>query len=244
MPKLIEFFTIKFHNFSFYEIQAKFNEKCLICAPSGPGLSDLENDIEYKNALIDSDVNIFDSGIFVIFLRLVKIKVNKYSGYLFLKDIINYMVNKKINNYLFIDPSIEESKKNKEYMTVLIPSNIKAYIAPFYKKNTDDYKLLHIIKTKKPRVIVINLGGGIQERLGAFIKKNIDYPAIIVCTGAAVSFLTKTQAPINNFVDKYFMGWLWRCFYNPKFFVPRYFKAIRFIPFFFCNKKTIKIINI
>ena len=73
MPKLVEFFTIKFHDCSFYEIQAKFNKKCLICAPSGPGLSDLGNDIEYKNALIDSDVNIFDSGIFVILLRIVKI---------------------------------------------------------------------------------------------------------------------------------------------------------------------------
>ena len=243
MTKIIEFFTIKFHNYSFNEIQAKFKKKCLICAPSGPGLSDLENDIEYKNALNNSDVNILDSGIFVILLRLEKIKGNKYSGYLFFKDILYYMVKNNINNYLFIDPSVEESNKNKEYMKVFIPSIIKPYIAPFYKNNTNDYKLLHLIKKTKPRVIVINLGGGIQERLGAFIKKNIDYSAIIECTGAAVSFFTKSQAPINNFVDKYFMGWLWRCFYNPRVFVPRYFKAIKFIPFFFYNKKTIKIIN-
>ena len=243
MIKLIEFFNIKFHNYEFNEIQSKFNKKCLICAPSGPGLSELKNDIKYKNALINSVVNIRDSGIFVILLKLVKIKVNKYSGYLFLKDILHYMVNNNIKNYLFIDPSHEESEKNKDYMRNFIPSTNKAYIAPFYKKNIEDYELLHFIKQKKPRIIVINLGGGIQERLGDFIKKNIDYSAIIVCTGAAVSFLTKSQAPINNFVDRYFMGWLWRCFYNPKVFIPRYAKALKFIFLFLCNKKTIKIIN-
>ena len=31
-----------------------------------------------------------------------------------------------------------------------------------------------------------------------------------------MAFLTKRQAPINNLIDKLYLGWLVRIFFNPK----------------------------
>ena len=66
----------------------------------------------------------------------------------------------------------------------------------------------------KPRYILINLGGETQEILALYIKEKVDYKVSILCTGAAIAFLTKRQAPINDIIDKYYLGWLIRILYN------------------------------
>ena len=54
-----------------------------------------------------------------------------------------------------------------------------------------DIKLLKAIKKFKPDYIIINLGGGTQEILGMYIKKNLKFKTSILCTGAAISFTIK-----------------------------------------------------
>ena len=71
------------------------------------------------------------------------------------------------------------------------------------------------------------------EKLGSWIKDNISYNAVIVCTGAAISFFTGDQAKIGKLVDKFYLGWLARCLNNPKIFVPRYLYAFKFVIIFF-----------
>ena len=46
-----------------------------------------------------------------------------------------------------------------------------------------------------------------QEPLAFYLKRNLDKKIFIICTGAAIGFFTKTQAPINDFFDKYYLGW-------------------------------------
>ena len=60
--------------------------------------------------------------------------------------------------------------------------------------------------------MIINLGGGVQEKLGLYLKRNLNHETKIICTGAAIAFLTGLQANIPNIVDKIYMGWLWRIF--------------------------------
>ncbi len=85
------------------------------------------------------------------------------------------------------------------------------------------------IKKIKPNYIIINLGGGTQERLGSYIKNNINFKPAIICSGAAISFFTKQQAPINIFFDKIYLGWLIRIIYKPSIFLPRYLSAFKLI---------------
>ena len=121
---------------------------------------------------------------------------------------------------MLVDPNTSESKLNLNYINSnFIKSKYAPYIAPKYNyNNPKDIKLLKLIKLKKPKFIIINIGGGVQEKLAIWIFNKLDYKVNIICTGAAISFLTSSQAPINKFIDKLYLGWLMRCVYNPKVF--------------------------
>ena len=119
---------------------------------------------------------------------------------------------------------------------------IHNYLAPQYnKKKLEDLQLLKIIRKFKPDYIIVNLAGGTQEILGLYIRKNIRIKTSIFCTGAAISFFTKDQAPINNFIDKYYLGWLVRLIFNPIIFFKRYVTGLKLIPMVISDK--IKILN-
>ena len=61
------------------------------------------------------------------------------------------------------------------------------------------------------------------------IKKNINFKPSIICTGAAIAFLTKRQAPINDTLDKFYLGWFVRTLYNPRKFFIRIIKSLYLI---------------
>ena len=98
---------------------------------------------------------------------------------------------------------------------------------------------MRIIKKIRPEYILINIGGGTQEILGLYIKKNINFKCTILCNGAAISFFTGDQAPINAFLDKFIFGWLIRIIFNPCVFLPRYLKSVKLISL--VSKNNIKI---
>ena len=103
----------------------------------------------------------------------------------------------------------------------------------YNKGNITDIKLIKKIKKIKPRIIIINIGGEIQEILAEYICKNVNYKISIVCTGAAIGFLTGTQAPINNTIDKFYFGWFVRILFDPKNFFLRTIKSFNLIKLFF-----------
>ena len=92
--------------------------------------------------------------------------------------------------------------------------------------------LLKKINKYKPKYILINLGGEVQEILAMYIKKNIKFKVSIFCTGAAIAFLTKRQAPINGLIDKLYMGWVLRLIYNPRRHLLRTIKSLYLIKYF------------
>jgi len=77
--------------------------------------------------------------------------------------------------------------------------------------------------------------------LGLYIKKNLKFKTTILCTGGAISFFTGDQAPINTFIDKFYLGWFIRLIFNPLVFLKRYVFGLRLIPMVIFSK--IKIIN-
>ena len=224
---IVNFKGIKFHNNDFASLFSVINEGGYLVAPAASALSTITKDKIYYNSLIQSDIAILDSGFFCILLRIFKRKkVSKFSGYLFLKNFLNLDFDKE-TRFLSIDPNQEESKANTSYLSGKNIKNLKNYVAPKYnKENIVDKNLLEEIKIFQPRYIIINLGGGIQELLALYIKKNTEKKISILCTGAALAFLTKKQAPINDLVDKLYLGWLFRTLYNPRKFFFRTFKSL------------------
>lgn len=239
--KKIIFKEINFFDLNYDQIRKNIKKGGLLVIPSGPGLATLDRDKQYHRALKNSNIAIFDSGYFCLLLRILKfIKVKKFSGYQFIKNFLND-VDTKNKKIFFINPNKKECIKNKKYLISLKIKNSHHYRAPIYKKNNiQDPQLLKIITKKRPKFIVINLGGNTQEILGYYLKRQLKFNPIIICSGAAMSFLTKQQAPINDLYDKIYLGWLIRIMFNPKNFLPRYFKALRLFLIVFRNKVIVK----
>ena len=233
--KIIKFHKINFYNYDIKDIyEIIINKGGYLVAPAASALSKIKENKTYHKSLINSNIAIFDSGFFCILLRIFKFEnINKLSGYKFLKYFLNQKKIKK-KKILLIDPTYKESLLNKKFLLSKNFSNTKSYLAPIYNNsNVKDYKLLSQIKKYKPTIIIINIGGGVQEILAEFLNREINYKISIICTGAAIGFLTGSQAPINSFIDKIYFGWLVRIIFNPKQFFIRTLKSFTLIKLFF-----------
>lgn len=232
MEKNVIFFkNIKFYNCSFRQILNKIKFGGYLVAPAASSLSKICSNGQYYNALKNSTVAIFDSGFFCILLFLLKgTKVKKFSGYLFLKKLINIeLKNKKI---LSIDPSKKESFLNKKYYQ---EKKIKScsYIAPLYRKNYYDVKLFKLIKQINIDYIIINIAGEKQEVLAYEINKKFKKRKLkIICTGAAIGFFTGSQAKINDIIDYLYLGWFYRFIANPTIFYKRILDSFKLFKLF------------
>jgi len=240
--KIVNFLDIKFLSINILFLKKVIKKKGLFVFPSGPGLSELKVNSNYHKSLINSDYVFFDSGFFVLLLRFFKnINVQKLSGYKFLVFYFNYLkINKK--KIFSIDPNKELSNSYRLFFKKKIKIKSFHYIAPKYnlriKINKNLIKRIHDSKAKE---IIINIGGGTQEILGYYLSKKLNKKYKIVCTGAAIAFFTGDQSPINNNIDKLYLGWLFRIIYNPKIFLPRYLSAFKLFFLFIRKKNTISL---
>ena len=243
MIRKVIFKGIKFNNLNAKNFNKYILKKGLFVFPAGPALASIDQSKNYYESIKKADLVFFDSGFFVLLLKLLKnISVHKFSGYKFLNLFFNYLKKNKHKSVLCIDPNLRFSKSNRNFLKSLRIKKIYNYLAPEYKlKNLSDKKLLKLIKKIKPDYILTNIGGGKQEILGFYLKKNLKFKTTILCTGAAISFFTKDQAPINNLVDELYLGWFLRLVFNPLIFSKRYFYSLKLIPMLIFDR--IKTIN-
>ena len=237
------FRNIKFNNIESNNFKRYIKKKGLFVFPAAPALASIDKSNKYYLSIKQADLVFFDSGFFVILLKVFKnISVYKFSGYKFLNLFFEYLKKNREKSIFCIDPNIKFSRSNKNLFKNLGVKKIYNYLAPKYKtKNLSDKKLLHQIKKIRPDYILTNIGGGKQEILGLYLKKNLKFKTTILCTGAAISFFTKDQAPINNFIDRYYLGWSVRLIFSPYIFLKRYIHGLRLIPMVIFSK--IKIIK-
>ncbi len=243
MVNKVVFKKIKFYNVNSNEFKNYIIKKGLFVFPAGPALASIEKSDEYYKSLQKADYVFFDSGFFVLLLKFFKnIYVKKFSGYKFLGLFFEYLKKNRKKKIFCIDPNINFSRSNKNYIKKLGIKKLYNYLAPNYNsKKLSDLKLIKAIQIFRPDYIIINIGGGTQEVLGLYIKKNLKIKTSILCTGAAISFFTRDQAPINNFIDKYYLGWFIRLIFNPIIFLKKYIIGLKLIPMVIFDK--IKILN-
>ena len=243
MINKIIFKKIQFNNINFKNFDKYILKKGLFIFPAGPALATIDESKEYYKSLKKADLVFFDSGFFVLLLRFFKnINVEKFSGYKFLNLFFDYLKKNKNKKVFCIDPNVKFSKSNKLFLRNLGLKNIYNYLAPEYKiKDLSDKKLLKKLKKIKPDFILTNISGGKQEILGLYLKENINMKMTILCTGGAISFFTKDQAPINNLIDQFYLGWFVRLMFNPVLFFSRYIRGLKLVPMVIFSKiKVIK----
>jgi UDP-N-acetyl-D-mannosaminuronic acid transferase (WecB/TagA/CpsF family) len=90
-----------------------------------------------------------------------------------------------------------------------------------------DDALLAKIDSHPPTHVVVGIGGGVQEKLGLFLKENLRARPAIHCIGAALAFLTGDQPAIPMWADRFYLGWFLRLLRQPRIFGPRYVSALR-----------------
>ncbi len=201
----------------------------LVVMPSGPNLADLPFEPEYQEAVMKSDLVLLDSGFlkFVWWLRMRE-RLPRNSGLKFLIKLVSDLEFLKEHGSFWVMPSEEESMLNKVWLKNrgIALEDEDCYVSPIYARGQiEDQTLKDILLNKRPRFIVINIAGGVQEKLGYYLRCELDYKPTIICTGAAIAFLTGKQAAIPPWADRYYLGWLLRCIKAPNQYIPRYWKA-------------------
>ena len=241
MKKII-FKKITFVSLKDIEFNKMIRKNKLFVFPAGPALASIDKNIKYYESLKKADYVFFDSGFFVLLLFFIKrTKVNKFSGFKFLKLFFSYLKKNTHQSLLCIDPSYKFSKSNKRYLNHLGINKVYNYLAPKYNTNNlRDKKLLKKINKLRPNFIMTNIGGGTQEILGLYLKKNLKFKTTIICTGGAISFLTGDQAPVNSLIDKLYLGWLVRLIFNPFIFLKRYLYGLKLVPMVLMNNVKVK----
>jgi len=131
---------------------------------------------------------------------------------------------------LWVMPSHSSLERNLDWLqTNGYPvTETDCYVAPKYPSSgIRDEVLVERIEARSPRHVVICLGGGIQEKLGLYLKRECKSQPAIHCIGAAIAFLTGDQVRIPGWADRWVLGWLFRCATKPNRFVPRYTRALK-----------------
>lgn len=207
----------------------------LVVVPSGPGLAgDLLKSEDYRKAVTTADLAITDSGAMVLFMRLFhRQSIHRVSGLKFLQTLLGRETLKTEGSSFWVHPSAGQLEANRDWLKdhgfpIRDEDN---YVAPLYPNDSiEDPHLMELLRGRRPQVIVLCIGGGVQERLGHWLReqyRKIDLPCpAIVCTGAAIGFLSGNQVNIPRWADRLCLGWFFRCLYDPIKFIPRYWNAL------------------
>jgi N-acetylglucosaminyldiphosphoundecaprenol N-acetyl-beta-D-mannosaminyltransferase len=206
----------------------------LVVVPAAPALVELRTNKPYREALLNADLVITDSGLMVLLWRLLTGQmIPRVSGLKYLRLLLDQKALACREAVLWIMPGTGARDQNLAWLRSQGYNFTEqdCYLAPHYPPGLIvDQILTGLVNQRKPRHIVVCLGGGTQERLGLMLKRACDFPVSIHCIGAAIGFLTGNQVGIPPWADQYFLGWLFRCLSEPTKFVPRYWKACQLVP--------------
>ena len=216
----------------------------LVVIPSGPGLAcDLPNDRAYAEAVQRADLALPDSGLMALWWLCFRFeRIHRISGYAFLKAMLEQEEFEQGASF-WVMPDADQSEANRRWLKEEMSIDLDLediYEAPFYERQgpLSDPILLERLKDRRPSYIFINLGSGVQERLGLYLKDNLPHDPCIIGSGAALAFLSGQQVGIPMWADKFFLGWLFRCITNPRRFVPRYLRAWKLVLLLFRHGRS------
>ena len=203
----------------------------LVVVPSAPVLVDLTSSEAHRLALEEADFAITDSGFMVLLWLVLRGKrLPRISGLRYLRALVEDPLFKKPGATFWVMPSLPDQEANAAWLNAAGVSvdQSQCYVAPRYPAGPlEDEALARAIEAVKPRYIILCLGGGVQERLGHYLKRRLSHKPAILCTGAAVAFLSGRQAAIPPLADRLMLGWLLRTLSNPRLYIGRYVKALR-----------------
>jgi len=206
----------------------------LLTAPSGIGMADdLQREPAYRRALGASDLVLTDSGLLVTLWQLrTGQRLPRHSGLKFLRRWFERPETRLPGTACWVMPSEADAARARTWLNSMgVPAAQEDfYIAPWYGAGElTDAKLRAHLEARRPAMVYLGIGGGVQERLGCALREQLPYRPTILCLGAALAFLTGAQVEIPVWVDRARLGWLWRVGSHPRRFAGRYLRATKLI---------------
>ena len=202
----------------------------LVVAPAAPSLVALQDDPDYRRVIADADLAIADGGWAVLFWRLLKRdKITRISGLALFKAFLETSEARVPKNIFFILPTEKAKARTMEFgrSSDYPIETDDCYVAPKYFTPIEDPNLVAILDSRKPKHIIIGIGGGMQDKLGSYLKHGLSYRPAIYCIGAAPGFVTGDQVFIPMWADRFFVGWMIRLITQPRTLFPRLWSARR-----------------
>jgi N-acetylglucosaminyldiphosphoundecaprenol N-acetyl-beta-D-mannosaminyltransferase len=205
----------------------------LLVVPAAPALKDVALNSSYREALVNADVAITDSAFMVLVWNLLeRDTVQRLSGLTYLRELLLQPDVRMPRGTMWVMAGRASARKNLDWLHaegISVPPEY-VYEAPMYGDHVEDPALVEKLQQSRPRHVVITIGGGTQERLGLYLKRNLNYRPSIHCIGAAIAFLSGDQVRIPDWADRLYLGWLFRCLSSPRRYIPRYLSAPKLLP--------------
>jgi UDP-N-acetyl-D-mannosaminuronic acid transferase (WecB/TagA/CpsF family) len=198
----------------------------LVVVPSAPVMSRLAEDPSHRAALEGADLAVTDSG-FMVLLWLLRTgeRVRRISGLRLLRGLFDRGAFRGRGETFWVMPSETDSQANMEWLRGrgFAVEGDDAYVAPLYQKEgpISDGRLVELIASRRPQLVVIALSGGVQERLGWELRQRLGYKPAILCIGGAIAFLSGRQTNIPVWADRLALGWLLRFLSAPRAFAAK-----------------------
>lgn len=226
--KLRRILGVDFFGGSAQEAIAIMRKGGLLVVPAAPSFRELVKSEEYRDAMLNADLAITDSAYMVLIWNLMTFdNLKRLSGLEYLRELVLEPDVRAPGNTMWVMASPKSARTNLDWLKEQgfdIPDEA-VYMAPMYGKVMEDEELVRRLNQLRPQHVVLTVGGGVQERLGIYLKKRLEYRPAIHCIGAAIAFLSGDQVHIPVLADKFYLGWLYRCISEPKRYVPRYWEA-------------------
>jgi UDP-N-acetyl-D-mannosaminuronic acid transferase (WecB/TagA/CpsF family) len=200
----------------------------LVVAPSGTCFTRLTEDVRYRRAVCEADLVLPDSGFMVLLWGLLRgRRIHRVSGLAYLKEMLARPELRHRMATFWILPNDKAREKTETWLTAheFTATRDDLYVAPIYGPLVEDRTLLSLIESRRPRHVIIALSGGVQEKLGYFLRENAGFRPAIHCIGGALGFVTGYQTPIPDWADRFYLGWLFRLLAQPRLFIPRLWTA-------------------
>ncbi len=205
----------------------------LVVVPAAPALKNLAVDKGYREALLGADFAIADSAFMVLLWNMIdRHRIPKLSGLKYLRALVEEPEFQESGGTFWVMPTAGSAKRNLRWLhdNGVRVATEDVYLAPLYGQAISDTALLERLEERRPKHIVLGIGGGTQERLGLYLKQHLSYTPAIHCIGAAIAFLSGDQVHIPVWADTLGLGWLYRTLADPKRFFPRYWDARHLAP--------------
>lgn len=201
----------------------------LIVAPSGTCFGRLQGDEIYRRAMTSADVVLPDSGLMVLLWRLLRgRRLTRISGLAYLKRLLTKPDLRAAGSTAWVLPDDDALQHTIASLTGdgIAITNDDCYVAPLYGVEVKDDALLAFLEPRRPGHIVIALSGGVQEKLGSYLRGQCSWRPAIHCVGAALGFVAGYQVAIPEWADRLYLGWLLRLLTQPRKFLPRALDAL------------------